>query len=753
MKAFSPHHKIYFDSLKANSQAQLNGNGNKNEESALKPGLNKETNENPPCTDNSFKGEGNENEKEAEKENEAEKGKGKGKEGEKQKEKEAERKSTRSTRILGYYKMNAAGNVDFKRGRTTVVPNPIRQHITKIDEGVYQVKNILADEISLKSFRDEAVDQSKLRDSVRIPIPKNKRKNKNKIKLKLKPQSQSQSQTSNSNSNSNSSLLETQNSLPLDPNCNHSKNENENGNENENENGKEKEKDKEKDDFAYDQDGDDDDDENPFNLPRAPGYEIEPEIEMAVDPTCGESTRKLAFWHSVHDNFSMYAADQSGSYYDEDVKSGFIISHLGNFLVSRPECHPVAGVTTPYLYFGMWKSAFCWHKEDLDLLSINYLHAGESKTWWTIPPVFNAKFEAFVRSLFPAQFMKCPEFLRHKTAMIRPDVIIKAGIPVGSLNQTPREFVINFQSCYHSGFNQGLNLAESTNFASPRWIKAGKAARWCTCNRDTVRFDMRIFDPAWKPPQGHPLCQYMEGHKKGKKSKAKNSVKEIAVMATSGKGKRMAAPALVKEEDYDEKMEEEESSSEEEEESAEEGDPTAGIDKDFELDSECRAREKKEAHEKSRSANSQRTMMNRAFVNQARPLFPVFGNAPKPMRALNPARPQHLANGNGNANGNAARPIPLAIRPVVARLANPANPNSPSVGSATPGNSANPANPMNSPKPQPQPPPPPTPTPTPPPSGEGTEAQTRQGCESPETEKGSKTDDPKVCRSFGSRIQ
>ena len=143
---------------------------------------------------------------------------------------------------------------------------------------------------------------------------------------------------------------------------------------------------------------------------------------------------------------------------------------------------------------------FCWHTEDLDLYSINFLHFGEPKFWYCIPPAYTEQFERFAQFHFHGNHRQCPEFLRHKSTMISPKVLRRQGIPVQKIVQKPGEFVVIFAKVYHAGFNMGYNCAEAVNFALPKWLGIGRQAGRCTCQRGSVEIDMDEFGKKVKLP-------------------------------------------------------------------------------------------------------------------------------------------------------------------------------------------------------------------------------------------------------------
>nr|XP_003472890.2 lysine-specific demethylase 4D-like [Cavia porcellus] len=200
------------------------------------------------------------------------------------------------------------------------------------------------------------------------------------------------------------------------------------------------------------------------------------------------------YWKNHLCGSPIYGADISGSLFDENTKQ-WNLGHLGTILdLLEEECGVVIqGVNTPYLYFGMWKTTFAWHTEDMDLYSINYLHFGEPKTWYAVPPEHGKRLERLARELFPGSSRVCRAFLRHKVVLISPTVLRNNGIPFNCMTQEAGEFMVTFPYSYHAGFNHGFNCAEAINFATPRWIDYGKVASQCSCGEVRVSFSMDAF--------------------------------------------------------------------------------------------------------------------------------------------------------------------------------------------------------------------------------------------------------------------
>ncbi|XP_074525103.1 lysine-specific demethylase 4A-like isoform X2 [Halichoeres trimaculatus] len=228
-------------------------------------------------------------------------------------------------------------------------------------------------------------------------------------------------------------------------------------------------------------------------------------IEKFCKPQCVDSDElERKFWKNLTFNPPLYGADVSGTLYDSDVNE-WNISCLNTILedVEKESGIKIKGVKTPYLDFGMWKSSFAWHTEDMDLYSINYLHFGEPKSWYAVPPEHGKRLERLARGFFPGNAQSCEAFLRHKMTLISPSILKKYGIPFEKVVQEAGQFIVTFPFSYHAAFNHGFNCAESTNFATQRWIDYGKRATLCSCRQDIVKISMDVFVHKFQPERYH----------------------------------------------------------------------------------------------------------------------------------------------------------------------------------------------------------------------------------------------------------
>ena len=221
----------------------------------------------------------------------------------------------------------------------------------------------------------------------------------------------------------------------------------------------------------------------------------------------------------------MYGADMPGSLFDSSCAS-WNVAKLPNLLDVLGQ--QVPGVNTAYLYLGMWKATYAWHLEDVDLYSINYIHFGAPKQWYSISQEDARRFEAamkgetlhvlqnrtlsmtnrFSLDIWPNDAKNCSQFLRHKTYLISPSLLkSKYNITVNKLVHYEGEFVITFPYGYHSGYNLGYNCAESVNFATEDWLEYGRIAKKCDCAADSVWVDVGEIE---RKLRGEPTPEYYE---------------------------------------------------------------------------------------------------------------------------------------------------------------------------------------------------------------------------------------------------
>ncbi|KAI0099297.1 hypothetical protein GGR51DRAFT_535561 [Nemania sp. FL0031] len=217
-------------------------------------------------------------------------------------------------------------------------------------------------------------------------------------------------------------------------------------------------------------------------------FDYQMDISDYTPERCEELER--IYWKTLTYAPPLYGADVLGTLFD-DTTDNWNLNKLPNLLDVLGT--KVPGVNTAYLYLGMWKATFAWHLEDVDLYSINYLHFGAPKQWYSISQGDARRFETAMKSIWPTDAKACGQFLRHKAFLISPNHLQQYfNIKVNKVVSYPGEFVVTYPYGYHSGYNLGYNCAEAVNFALDSWLPMGKIAKKCECAQaqDSVWVDV-----------------------------------------------------------------------------------------------------------------------------------------------------------------------------------------------------------------------------------------------------------------------
>jgi len=186
-----------------------------------------------------------------------------------------------------------------------------------------------------------------------------------------------------------------------------------------------------------------------------------------------------AFWRGTLSHEPLYGADSAGSLFD-DADGPWNVGHLPSLLHVMPDRQP--GIDLPFLYWGTWKSMFCWHREDVNLYSINYLHFGKPKQWYVLKPRDGPKLDELVQRVWFVETQKeCKDFMRHKEALLSPALLKSYRVPFAQTRQMPGQYMVLWPAAYHAGFNYGVNCAESVNFATRNWLEEVQRNRCSKC--------------------------------------------------------------------------------------------------------------------------------------------------------------------------------------------------------------------------------------------------------------------------------
>jgi jumonji domain-containing protein 2 len=204
---------------------------------------------------------------------------------------------------------------------------------------------------------------------------------------------------------------------------------------------------------------------------------------------------ELYFWSTLSTIKPLYAADIDGTLFQSDKHEVFNLAKISRRSLLKHLKSEIPGITSPYLYCGMFGSVFGLQSDDGDLYSMNYLHYGMAQHWYVIAPQHTARLRQVITDKTVLETPHCQALYRHKSLIIPPRTLNgKYSIPFHRIVQRENELVVTYPTAFRQGFNSGYNVVEACNFALPNWLDYGRLAVPCNCELNaSVIIDVKCF--------------------------------------------------------------------------------------------------------------------------------------------------------------------------------------------------------------------------------------------------------------------
>jgi hypothetical protein len=98
------------------------------------------------------------------------------------------------------------------------------------------------------------------------------------------------------------------------------------------------------------------------------------------------------------------------------------------FQIIKGKTEAISGIVIPWAYMACKYSTFCWHTEDLFLYSLNYMHEGGCKIWYTVPYEDVDKVRALLLREYGDDLKKRPGLLDDVLINFSPVRLMKEGV-------------------------------------------------------------------------------------------------------------------------------------------------------------------------------------------------------------------------------------------------------------------------------------------------------------------------------------